>query len=100
MRRPRKRRASPRGPRYRHQGARFVGRDPGGNRLRGFSAPGVNIAALVPQIRATVAPNAVLIVAFAPHVHEAKLDEAKAAGCDVVYTRGQFDRAIPQLIQG
>jgi len=29
-------------------------------------------------------------VAFGPHVHEETLDAAKAAGCDLVLSRGQF----------
>ncbi|HZZ71475.1 MAG TPA: histidine kinase [Pirellulales bacterium] len=30
------------------------------------------------------------VIAFGPHVHEAKLQAAREAGCDAVFTRGQF----------
>ncbi len=50
----------------------------------------VNIdpATAVPTMRE--AAKGVRIVAYAPHVHEAKLDTARAAGCDEVLTRGAF----------
>jgi CheY-like chemotaxis protein len=63
-----------------------------------LSAPGVNIGEYVPTLRAANAANELTIVAFAPHVHETKLAAAQAAGCDVVMTRGQFDRSIEELV--
>lgn len=39
------------------------------------------------------------VVAFAPHVHEAKLDEARKAGCDIVWTRGQIHRDLATLLK-
>lgn len=41
---------------------------------------------------------AVPLVAYAPHVHEARLSLAREAGCTTVLTRGQFDRLLPELI--
>jgi hypothetical protein len=38
------------------------------------------------------------IVAFGPHVHEARLAAARDAGCDLVLTRGQFDSQIDALL--
>lgn len=38
------------------------------------------------------------IVAFGPHVHEAKLDAAVAAGCTKVLTRGQFHRDMVKVL--
>jgi hypothetical protein len=38
------------------------------------------------------------IVAFGPHVAARSLEEARAAGADVVLPRGAFDRRLPQLI--
>ena len=38
-------------------------------------------------------------VAYGPHVHEARLDAARQAGCDQVLTRGQFDATLPQLLE-
>lgn len=39
------------------------------------------------------------IVAYGPHVHEARLQEAANAGFDQVMTRGQFDHQFASLIQ-
>jgi DNA-binding NarL/FixJ family response regulator len=38
------------------------------------------------------------VVAYGPHVHEQRLAEAKDAGCDIVMTRGQFNRSFPSLL--
>lgn len=37
------------------------------------------------------------IIAFAPHLHHARLEAARTAGCDRVLTRGQLHRELPQL---
>ena len=39
------------------------------------------------------------IVAYGPHVQEALLTAAAAAGCDEVMSRGQFDREFPRLLR-
>jgi DNA-binding NarL/FixJ family response regulator len=39
------------------------------------------------------------IVAYGPHVQEALLTAAAAAGCDEVLSRGQFDREFGQLLR-
>jgi len=39
------------------------------------------------------------IVAYGPHVHEALLASAAAAGCDEVLTRGQFDREMERVVR-
>ncbi|MGI9430051.1 MAG: hypothetical protein ACR2NM_15435 [Bythopirellula sp.] len=58
--------------------------------------PGLDIADLVQAIRAARGP-ALPIVASGPHVHEANLAAATAAGCDAVITRGQLDRELPAI---
>ncbi len=50
----------------------------------------------LPKLRE--AADGVRIVAYAPHVHEAKLEAARAAGCDEVLTRGAFDARIDDLL--
>jgi CheY-like chemotaxis protein len=40
----------------------------------------------------------VKVIAYAPHVHEARLDAARAAGCDEVLSRGAFDARMDELL--
>jgi hypothetical protein len=49
---------------------------------------GLDIPAAVAAFRAL--PTKPGVVAFGPHVHEARLDAARKAGCDLVCSRGQF----------
>ena len=65
----------------------------------------VDLAAVpTDQLEATVetvrdrAPSAT-IIAFGPHVWEAKLQAAKQAGCDQVLSRGQFHKEMSDLLQ-
>ena len=51
-----------------------------------------DVAATVSLFREHSSPPR--IIAFGPHVHAGKLAAAKEAGCDAVYTRGQF---LPQV---
>jgi CheY-like chemotaxis protein len=59
--------------------------------------PGLDITALVQAIRTAHNPS-LPIVACGPHVHEANLAAATAAGCDAVITRGQLDREISAIL--
>ena len=59
--------------------------------------PGLNIQATVSDIRAS-RPNNLIIAACGPHVHEGALQAAREAGCDVVATRGQFDRDAEAIL--
>jgi CheY-like chemotaxis protein len=54
-----------------------------------LESPAAGPAALLPQLRA-LAPPPSRIIAFGPHVHTARLQAARDAGCDEVLTRGQF----------
>ena len=65
----------------------------------------VDLAAVpTDQLEATVAtvrdraPGAT-IIAFGPHVWEAKLEAARHAGCDQVLSRGQFHKEMSDLLQ-
>src|SRR5262245_679246 len=65
--------------------------------LLDLNSTGVEPAAIVPRLKSLpTAPRA--IIAFGPHVHEAKLADARAAGCDLVLTRGQFDAQMRSLL--
>ena len=59
---------------------------------------GLDLAALVPQLRARL-PAGAAIWAFGPHVHESKLAEASAAGCERVFARGQFYARLDALLR-
>ena len=59
---------------------------------------GLDLSAAVAAVRGA-APDA-KIVAFGPHVDEALLASAKAAGCDVVLPRSQFQKQYAELLRG
>jgi CheY-like chemotaxis protein len=63
-----------------------------------LSAPWLNVATAVEQLRHVSQPPR-SIVAFGPHVQEALLDRAKAAGCDLVLSRGQFNAQMDAVLK-
>jgi CheY-like chemotaxis protein len=94
-------------------------------KARGWSLTTVgSLAALIPRLRST-RPNVVLVdlglpglevsrvvgavheaedcpaavIAFGPHVQQAKLTAAAAAGCDQVLARGQLSRRLEEILQ-
>jgi CheY-like chemotaxis protein len=60
--------------------------------------PDLDLPALVESLRSAAAPPAA-IVAYGPHVHTAKLNAARQAGCDEVLTRGQFNKQVDSVLQ-
>jgi CheY-like chemotaxis protein len=52
---------------------------------------------LVAQLKAIAMPPRA-IIAYGPHVHEERLAEAAAAGCDEVLTRGQFSARMEETL--
>lgn len=58
---------------------------------------GLDLAELVPQLRARLPADAT-VWAFGPHVHESKLAEASAAGCERVLARGQLYARLDALL--
>lgn len=56
----------------------------------------VNIAELLPALPAEHRPP---VVAFGAHVAEQRLQDAAAAGCDEVLTRGQLSSRLPDLLK-
>lgn len=40
------------------------------------------------------------IVAFGPHENVATLDRARDLGCDLVLSKGEFNRDLPKIIEG
>lgn len=61
-----------------------------------LTAPIADLPALIEGLRGAT-PGAGL-VAYGPHVHEAKLEAAKAAGCDLVISRGQFHKGFGEIL--
>jgi CheY-like chemotaxis protein len=62
-----------------------------------LDAPGADPAAIAMGLRQQEA--APRIIAFGSHVHESRLQAARQAGCDVVLTRGQFDRQMAEILK-
>ena len=54
-----------------------------------LNLPKMDMKALVETLR-ELPISSLSIVAFGPHVHEAKLSAARQLGCDEVLARGQF----------
>ncbi len=61
-----------------------------------LSTAGVEIKTLIARLREQL-PQ-VRIVAFGPHVHERRLAAAREAGCDEVFSRGQFHRGMDEIL--
>lgn len=53
---------------------------------------------LIVELRDLPAARRLRLVAFASHVHTALLEEARAAGCDEVLTRGTLAANLPRLL--
>jgi DNA-binding NtrC family response regulator len=54
-----------------------------------LATAGIEVAALVNGLKQQAA-RVPTVIAYGPHVHEAVLEAAQAAGCDQVLSRGQF----------
>jgi CheY-like chemotaxis protein len=54
-----------------------------------LASPQFDLGGLVQALRSS-GESPAWIIAFGPHVHEERLNEARQAGCDEVISRGQF----------
>jgi CheY-like chemotaxis protein len=63
-----------------------------------LASSAANVIEVVPKLKALASAPAA-IIAFGPHVHQEKLEAAKAAGCDLVLTRGQFDAQYAVILK-
>lgn len=75
--------------RLRAGGARLV--------LLDLTMAGLAVARLVAEAR-QAGGDALAVVAFGPHVHEAALQAARDAGCDRVLSRGEFYARVDGLL--
>jgi hypothetical protein len=57
---------------------------------------GTDLKSALAQLRAAAGP--VPAIAFGSHVDKARLDEARAAGCDEVMPRSKFSGELPALL--
>jgi hypothetical protein len=62
-----------------------------------LATPSLVLADLVARLREVLSPRG-RILAFGPHVLESVLEQAAAAGCDEVLTRGQFHARLDELL--
>lgn len=62
-----------------------------------LSTPGADPGVLVPRLLALEQPPRA-IVAFGPHVQTEKLAAAKNAGCNEVFSRGQFSALAEEIL--
>jgi CheY-like chemotaxis protein len=58
----------------------------------------VNLDPQVAVARLRAVKPSLAVIAYAPHVHEDRLRAATEAGCELVLTRGQFDRQMEQIL--
>jgi DNA-binding response OmpR family regulator len=63
-----------------------------------LNTAGLDSSGLVQQLKQLTPPPTV--IAFGPHVHEARLAAAREAGCDQVLARGQFYAHLDALLAG
>ncbi len=62
-----------------------------------LNTPGLDCREVVPQLKRLATPPG-NIIAFGPHVHEARLAAAREAGADQVLARGQFYASVDKLL--
>ena len=56
--------------------------------------------AAIEALRADPSLAGLSVVGFFSHVHEERAEQARAAGCSQVLTRGAFVRELPALLSG
>lgn len=67
-----------------------------------YNLVAVDLSAATGDVRALreLCPAETTLLAFGPHVHKAKLEEAREAGFDLVLSRGEFHARVDQLLAG
>jgi DNA-binding response OmpR family regulator len=64
--------------------------------LLDLNTPLLDCGQVVGQLKALATP--LKVIAFGPHVHEARLTAAQEAGCDRVLARGQFYAQVNAIL--
>ena len=61
-----------------------------------LSLPGLSVAELMGGLPEAARPR---VLAFGSHVHTSLLEQARAAGCDEVLTRGQLSANLAEILR-
>ncbi len=64
-----------------------------------LSMPSLDVVALMNTLKGQN-NGQTRVIAFGPHVHEERLAAARAAGCDLVVSRGQFFSRLEAILKG
>lgn len=78
------------------QAAELCRGEPPGCVFIDLGIPGLEITSVVSRLRS--AAGTVPTVAYGSHVDKARLDQARAAGCDEVLPRSKFSADLPNLL--
>jgi CheY-like chemotaxis protein len=60
-----------------------------------LTLPNLNVAELLAALPQATRPA---VIAFGPHVQTARLEEARAAGCDDVFPRSKFSASLTSIL--
>ena len=61
-----------------------------------LAVPGLSLESLLSGLPREHRPR---VIAYDAHVNEARIEAARAAGCDAVYTRGQFSAGLAAILR-
>jgi CheY-like chemotaxis protein len=75
----------------------FLAVEPDSLVLIDLTLPNIDLRTLTANLKAGATPPRA-IIAYGPHVHENRLAEAAASGCDEVLTRGQFSAHMEETL--
>jgi CheY-like chemotaxis protein len=71
--------------------------EPGAALVIDLATPQIDVGILVHALHQRDG-SSTRIIAFGPHVHEERLNEARQAGCDEVISRGQFFAKLDRIL--
>ncbi len=64
-----------------------------------LAMPGVVVADVIAATKSLPDEDRPKVIAFCSHVHTARLEEARQAGCDDVMPRSKFSATLPELLK-
>jgi CheY-like chemotaxis protein len=63
-----------------------------------LAMPGLSPADVVAAVKSSTATDRPRVIAFGAHVHTARLEEAREAGCDEVMPRSRFSAELTKIL--